>query len=446
MHPFIDLVFNDFFIYFNMSLKPFVLVIATLCVNLASGQIYSDTLKINLDSAERAFLRNNYSLLAQKYNIDAQKALIIQARLWPNPNFSIERGPVIPLYDPQSNFPHSNFFLNSENAASLSQLILLAGKRNKQIRMAEANATIAEYQFFDLLRTLKYTLRTDFFNIYYLMESAKVYDTEIRALQEIVSAFAQQEGKGYISKKEVVRIKAQLYSFQSEYNDLILQINDAESELRLVLQLKPTIYVSPILDSNTINGLDPLKYSLTVLMDSAYKNRTDLQIARMNNTFNKLNYSYQKALAVPDLTASASYDKQGSYALYYNSIGVSMDLPFFNRNQGNIKSAKAQIANTDALEKSTEATVKENVSHALQKALAENKLFQSIDPGFSNDFERLMHEVLSNYEKRNISLLDFLDFYDSYKQNVLQFNSIKYNRIQAFEDLNFYTGTEFFQP
>jgi cobalt-zinc-cadmium efflux system outer membrane protein len=166
----------------------------------------------------------------------------------------------------------------------------------------------------------------------------------------------------------------------------------------------------------------------------------------MNNTFNKLNYSYQKALATPDLTASVSYDKQGSYALYYNSIGVSMDLPFFNRNQGNIKSAKAQIANTEALEKSTAATVEENVNHALQKAIAENKLFLGIDSGFSNDFEGLMHEVLSNYEKRNISLLDFLDFYDSYKQNVLQFNSIKYNRIQAFEDLNFYTGTEFFQP
>jgi len=58
----------------------------------------------------------------------------------------------------------------------------------------------------------------------------------------------------------------------------------------------------------------------------------------------------------------------------------------------------------------------------------------------------LMHEVLINYQRRNIGLLEFLDFYDSYKQNVLQINSIKYNRVQAFEDINYYTGTEFFQP
>ncbi len=403
-----------------------------------------DTLPLRLNDAERIFLDSNYQLLAQKYNIDAQKALIIQARLWPNPNLSISRGPVIPIYDPNSQYPHSNFFFHSENSVSLSQLILLAGKRNKQIKLAQANSTLSEYQFFDLIRTLKYTLRTDFFNIYYLQQSAKVYDAEIRALQQIVSAFAQQEGKGYIAEKEVVRIRAQLYSFQSEFNDLINQINDIESELRLVLQVKPFVYIDPMPDSVSVNTLDPSKFPLSTLIDSAYHNRTDLQIARINTSINRLNYNYQKALAVPDLTVGFSYDEQGSYANNFTAIGASMDLPFLNRNQGNIKSAKALIANTAALEKSTVATVDENVNRSLQKAFAQDKLFKGIDPKFSDDFERLMHEVLINYQRRNIGLLDFLDFYDSYKQNVLQINSIKYNRVQAFEDINFYTGTNFF--
>jgi cobalt-zinc-cadmium efflux system outer membrane protein len=410
----------------------------------ASAQPPMDTIHLSLQSAEKIFLDSNLQLLAQRYNIDANRALIIQARLWPNPNLSYSRGPVIPLYDPNSQYPHSNFFHNSENAASLSQLILLAGKRNKQIKLAEANTRLAEYQFFDLLRTLKYTLRTDFFNIYYLQRSAKVYDAEIRALQQIVEAFARQQGKGYISEKEVVRIRAQLYSFQSEYNDLINQINDTESELRLVLQVKPAVYIDPVPDSTTTNGLDPSRYALTTLLDSAVHNRTDLQIARQNTTINKLNYNYQRALAVPDLTVDASWDRQGSYATNFNAIGVAMDLPFFNRNQGNIKSAKAQIANTAATEKSTQATVEENVTRSLQKAFAQQKLYQSIDPKFTGDFQRLMNEVLINYQKRNLSILEFLDFYDSYKQTVLQVNSIQYNRIQAFEDLNYYTGTNFF--
>ncbi|HEY4874573.1 MAG TPA: TolC family protein, partial [Puia sp.] len=330
------------------------------CVFMYSAtmaQVSADTIELKLPEAEKTFLDSNLQLLAQHYNIDAQRALIIQAKLWPNPNFSISHG----LYSGTLNqfFPTG---ANDETAATLSQLILLAGKRNKQIKLAQENTKLSEYQFFDLLRTLKYTLRTDFFNIFYLQKSATVYDAEIKALQQIVNAFAEQEGKGYISQKEVVRIRAQLYSFQSEYNDLLNQINDVESELKLVLQLKPNKYINPVPDSSIIATLDPNKYALNELVDSAYKNRTDLQIARTNSNINKLNYDYQKSLAVPDLTLSLGYDEQGGFLANYLGIGAAIDLPIFNRNQGNIKSAKAMIALSNANEKSTMATVEENVN------------------------------------------------------------------------------------
>lgn len=409
----------------------------------SDSRLFTDSTKMTLDSAEGIFLRNNFLLLAQRYNVDATKALVIQARLLPNPNFSFSRGPLIPINDPISNFKHSTFVYNSENAASISQLILLAGKRNKQIKIAEANARLAEYQFYDLIRTLKYTLRTDFFNIYYLQQSARVYNKEISSLQQVVNAFKEQNGKGYISEKEVIRVKAQLYSLLSEYNYLINTINDTESELRMVLQVK-NMFVIPLINQTKIRNLDPSQYPLNTLIDTAYKNRTDLQIAKTNTDISKLNYSYQKALAVPDLTASLAYDKQGSYAQGYNSAGIAIDLPFFNRNQGNIKSAKLMIDVNTAAQKNVESTVEENIYRSLQKAYDNHKLYQNRDPKFESDFERLLNEVLINYQKRNLGLLDFLDFYDSYKQNMLQINTLNFNRVSTFEDLNFYTGANFF--
>ncbi|HLK28551.1 MAG TPA: TolC family protein [Puia sp.] len=416
-----------------------VLILISSFFYSASAQIPMDTLRITLSDAEKMFVDSNYQLLAQKYNIDAQKALVLQAKLYPNPNFSISHA----LYSGtlKQFFPTG---ANDETAATLSQLIILANKRNKQIKLQQANVQLSEYQFFDLMRTLKYTLRTDFFNIYYLQESSKVYDEEINALQKVVNAFIQQEGKGYISEKEVVRIKAQLYNLQNEYGALVNQINDVESELKLILQTKADKYILPIPDSVLINNLDPNKYALNVLIDSAYKNRTDLQIAKSNTEINKLNYNYQKSLAVPDVTLSLGYDEQGSFLSNFVGIGASIDLPFFNRNQGNIKSAKAMIDYSNATQKSTQATVDQNVARALQKAFTQDKLFRNVDPKFLNDFDRLMHEVLAHYQRRDISILDFLDFYDSYKQNALQINSIKFSRVSAFEDINFYTGTNFY--
>lgn len=423
-----------------MQKKWIVLILGSFFINLlVEAQPRQDSLRLTLPEAEKMFLDSNYQLLAARYNIDASKALIIQARLWPNPNFSI--GHTLYSGTLKQFFPLG---VNDETTAGLSQLILLAGKRNKQVKLAQAGAQLTEYQFFDLMRTLKYTLRTDFFQIYYLQQSAKVYDEEIRALQQIVHAFNEQAGKGYIAEKEVIRIRAQLYSFQSEYSDLLVQINAVQSELRLILQAKPSVFINPATDSVVLDKLDPTQFPMTTLMDSAYRNRTDLQIARTNTNISRLNYDYQKALAVPDLSLSVGYDEAGSFLNNYVGIGASIDLPFFNRNQGNIKSAKVQIASALASQKSTQATVEENVSASLQKAFAQDKLYRTIDPKFQGDFQRLLHEVVTNYQKRNISLLDFLDFYDSYKQNTLQLNSIQLNRVSAFEDINYYTGTNFF--
>jgi len=99
----------------------------------------------------------------------------------------------------------------------------------------------------------------------------------------------------------------------------------------------------------------------------------------------------------------------------------------------------------EASYESTRATVNEQIYSALLKAMENEKLLKSRDSSFESDFTRLLSEVLKNYQVRNISLLDFLDFYDSYKQNTLQINAINFNRVSAFIDLNFYSGIDYFK-
>ncbi len=167
-----------------MALFPALAISLTLtALSTFAQQPRQDTLRLNLNDAEKMFLDSNLQLLAQRYNIDANQALVVQARLYPNPNFSIGHT----LYSAQLRqfFPTG---INDETTMQLDQEILIAGKRNKAVKLAQANVELSQNQFFDLLRTLKYTLRTDFFQIYYQQQSAKVYDAEIKALSQIVNA------------------------------------------------------------------------------------------------------------------------------------------------------------------------------------------------------------------------------------------------------------------
>jgi len=417
----------------------FVALCALVIIEAKAQTIKPDTLNIKLDSLENRFLQKNLLLLAQRYNIDAQKALVTQAKLFPNPTLSF--GTVMYQTATKQYFPMGK---DGEISGGISQVILLAGKHNKQVKLALTNASISEYQFYDLIRTLKLSLQNDFFNIYFLQKSAKVYGVEIESLKQVCDAFAQQKGKGYVSEKEVIRVKAQLYNLESEYNDLKLQINGIQSELRLLLQAS-NVYINPIVDESTLSQLNPQKYPLSVVLDSAYSTRPDLKIAKLNTDLSKQNYNLQKAMAVPDVTLQLGYDQQGGYVKNLTTLGLAFELPVLNRNQGNIKSAKSMIKFNEASYESTRATVNEQIYSALLKAMENEKLLKSRDSSFESDFTRLLSEVLKNYQVRNISLLDFLDFYDSYKQNTLQINAINFNRVSAFIDLNFYSGIDYFK-
>jgi cobalt-zinc-cadmium efflux system outer membrane protein len=420
MRPSSLLVFFSIFSFFFLLQK-------------ASAQT-TDTLKITLDRAEDQFLKNNLQLVIQRYNMDNASAEIITARLFQNPNFSYNNG----LY--ATGVPNAY----SEQSFGLSQLFSIAGKRNKNVQLAKLGAEQSKYQFFDLLRTLKFTLRNDFYNIYFQQQSAKVYDQEIGSLKKTLEVFKQQYAAGNIAEKEVLRIQSQLYTLQVEYNSLQTSIDTVQSEFKLLIKAKPDVYVEPQVNYDLDNKNVVAAVSYQTLLDSAYVNRYDLKLAKTAIDYNNANLVLQKATAVPDVSLSLNYDKLGAYGQNFLGAGIAVDLPFFNRNQGNIKQAHIAIDQSKIQLQDKQDQIESDVASNYKNALRLEQLNNSFDPAFKDNFTHLIQEVAKNYEKRNISLLEFLDFYDSYKTNVLQLNTLRFNRVMSLEQINFITGTPFF--
>jgi cobalt-zinc-cadmium efflux system outer membrane protein len=391
-----------------------------------------DTLKLTVRQAENQFIKNNLSLIISRYNIDNASAQIITARLFQNPDFSFSNG------------IHATGVSNpfSEQSASVSQLFYTAGKRNKNIQLAKIGVEQAKFQFFDLLRTLKFTLRNDFYTIYYNEQSAKVYNEEITSLSKTLGVFKEQYTKGNIAQKEVLRIQSQLYSLQTEYNSLLAGIDTTESELKLLIKVSPKTYVEPVVTPDDKEMVSQVPYQQ--LLDSAYVNRYDLRYSKAAVDYSDMNLKLQKATAVPDVSLSFNYDKLGSYGNNFMSAGIAFSLPFFNRNQGAIKQAHIAVDQSKVQLQSQQDQVESDVATNYKGALRLEQLYNSFDPQFKNDFTHLIQEVFKNYEKRNISMLEFLDFYDSYKTNTLQMNSLQLNRVLSLEQLNYATGTSFF--
>lgn len=409
-----------------------LLIITAFSARAQSPQ--NDTLKLSIKQAEDQFLKNNLQLIIQHYNIDNASAQVITARLFPNPDFSFANG----IY--ANDVPNAY----NEQTFSVSQLFTTAGKRNKNIQLAKIGVEQTKFQFFDMLRTLKFTLRNDFYTVYFQRQSALVYDQEIGSLNKTLAAYKEQYAKGNIAEKELLRIQAQLYSLQAEYNTLQTGIDTTESELKMMLRVPPHTAIDPQVTED-ITGKDIVStVPYQRLLDSAYVNRYDLRYSKATVDYNNMNLQLQKATAVPDVSVSLNYDKLGAYGTNFLGAGIEFSLPFFNRNQGAIKQAQIAIDQSKVQLQNQQNTVENDVATNYKIALRLEKLYNSFDPKFKQDFTHLIQEVVKNYEKRNISMLEFLDFYDSYKTNTLQLNSLLLSRVTSLEQLNYVTGTPFF--
>ena len=395
-----------------------------------------DTLKITVKEAEDQFLKNNLQIIIQRFNVDNAGAQVITARLFANPDFNFNNG------------IHTNDVTQGpaykDQSVTLSQLFTTAGKRNKNIQLARLGVEQAKDQLFDLLRTLKFTLRADFYTLYFDEQSAKVYNDEINSLKKTLTVFKEQYARGNVAQKEVLRIQSQLYTLQAEYNNLQVSIDTVQREFKILVKAKPGADVQPVYSYDLAGKSVVENVPYQTLLDSAYVNRFDLKLAKAAIDYSNINLQLQKATAVPDFSLSLNYDKYGGYGTNFLGAGIEFSLPFFNRNQGNIKQARIAIDQSQLQLQSQQDKMESAVATDYKGALRLEKLYNSFDPQFKQDFNHLIQEVFKNYEKRNISMLEFLDFYDSYKTNTLQLNTIELNRVISLEQLNYDTGTLFF--
>lgn len=413
---------------------------ALLITTIASAQTKKN-IQLSLPDAEKYFVQNNYQLIAQQYQTDQARADVITARLFDNPEISYENL----LYNHETKKFLGTSMATGQYQASLSQMIKLARKRNKNIQLATSGVKLAEYQYFDLMRTLRFNLNATFYKTYYNQQSAKVYEQQINALKLLLNANEQQLKLGNVAVKDIIRIKSLLYTLQGEYSSLMNEIEDSQTEIKLMTNLPADADLVLMVKPEEEQNYQPDKQVYTNLLDSARNNRADMQLAKTGIEYATNNLKLQQANAVPDVELSLVYDLKGSYPENYTGIGIKFPLPLFNRNQGEIKKARIALDAGKIQLQQQGATLENEVYNSYTSALRIEHLYQGFDKSFNADFDKLIAEVIKNFKNRNIGMIEFLDFYDSYKASTLQMNNLKYERMNAKEELNFVTGSNIFK-
>lgn len=425
------------------------ITIFLICTSLhrASGKD-KEQVSLTPNQIESIFFKQNLELIAESMNISIAQASITQAKLWDNPTLSVgdmnlwstttqrngEATIIPPLF--------GSFARNTQFSIELSQMIQTAGKRSKYVSIEKSGKEISTIQFEELLRLLKTELRKTINEMIYINASLDITKMQYDTLNDLIRKYDVQLALGNFSKRELMRLQAALLDIEQEMNTLCIDANNKEKILKALLccNSNTTIIIQTETDLVLPN---PNKYTPSSLIKEAILSRpdyklVDLEIERSNKTI-----KYEKAMRVPDVTVSTSYDRAGGVWNNFIGFGVSMDIPLLNRNQGNIKKAQIEKHQKEIIKQNLQLSIEHEVIEAYDNyCLFYNFYKKTKDNPIIEELDTMQKIYTKNLLDKNISMLEFIDFLDTYKSNKQAWFTAKLNVSNQLEELRYIIGND----
>jgi cobalt-zinc-cadmium efflux system outer membrane protein len=364
--------------------------------------------RITLDQAEHMALVHNRQLKADLTLISQSKAKEITAGLRPNPVFDTD-ALFLPFFSPQY-LTADNLNTNSEFDAGISYKFELYGKRKARIHAAQAATAVTSSVVRNDERMLRYSVAAQFIGVLYAESKLRFAEQDLATFDKSLAIGKKQYQAGSISHGSLLKLQLQRLLFETDLTSAQVAVIQAKNNLRQLVgfdALPQNFEVIGNLHANNPGG------GLLDLEAEALKTRPDLQASRQFITQAQSDYHLAKAYAHPDLGTTVDYTHLS--AMNDLSAYATIGIPIFNRNQGNIARAGAQITQANEQERAAEQLVLTQVRSAYaqeQSALQVVNLYRS---GYLKEAQQSLSISRYAYLRGDTSLLNFLDAERSYR-------------------------------
>lgn len=393
--------------------------------------------QMSLLDCENAFQTNNLQLLAEQYNINIADADILQAKIWELPQLS----GYVNGYNPEN---RKVFNVGKAKGFEVTQLIYMGGKKKNEIAFAKSNKELAQLQFSQLLVELRMQLHTNYYNLYY--EKLKLENTnkQLGYMNDLLKAYKIQSAKGNVSLKDEVRLQSIVIQLNNDKVRINKNILEFEQNLKVLTGITESIEpqisdleAKEILASQPFGNEDDLKRK-------ALENNADYLFNLKLIENSKLYAQWQKSLNIPDLNLGAEYDQASGTFNNEINLKVGIPIPLWKSNKGNVEKANYAILQNQRNADFQKLNLETKVESAFQIWRNQYDQLAEIKSKDLDNLDLVYNGMLKNFRNGNISLIEFTDFMESYRQTALQIYDMKNDLIQSAEQLNQLVQTKIF--
>jgi len=364
---------------------------------------------LTVDQAVAYALEHNGELLAARKEIEAASALVKQATLRANPKVDANVSKTITGTD-------NNVILNGMLPLELG------GRRPARIRVAERELEMRRQDVTNRERMLAADVRAKFGEALAAILKLGFDEDLIATSQRGYNLVAARVTEGGTAPLEQNMVLVELNRLRSMRETAEGKTQIEMLELRNLIGMSPDEPVRLRGDFNDV--IIPLS-SLAEATDRALSDRPDLKLAKAAESFAEARIEQARAEGRLDASLIAGYQRMdSSYPLngindagqlspirstfHYFTVGVSLDLPVRNKNQGAIEAAVAEAEGIKRRREFLELTVRREVASAYAQYNSAARAAEIFRVGVKDQANANLDIVRQTYELGSKTLIDYL--------------------------------------
>jgi cobalt-zinc-cadmium efflux system outer membrane protein len=308
---------------------------------------------LTLEAATEQFLRRNLAVEAARFEVGVAEAERVGARLRPRPGLTVTAENVKLSGDT----PFNRLY---EVGLTVEQPIELGNRQSLRAEVAERTVTVAEARLTEVLQRRLFDLRRTYYEASLASALHSIARENRENFSELVRFNTVRFEEGYIAEGELIKVRLERIKFDSNVAQAALALRQAN--VRLLELLGESEYERAAnLEVITRMEAGRAQLDLAALRQTALANRADIKVAEAQGALTGSISELERSRGKGDVTPYAGYRRVG----VDNTVvaGVTVPLPFGNRNQVGVARAEAE-----------ERVAEANVRLARNRALAEVEL------------------------------------------------------------------------
>jgi outer membrane protein, heavy metal efflux system len=395
---------------------------------------------LTLDAAIERLVAENLDLRAQFHEIPKATADLLTASLRANPIFYAD-GQLIPYGNYSENRPGGQ----TQYDINVTYPLDVSHKRQARTRVACQAKRVLEAQYQDAVRQQIDSLYDAYVDVLGARETVRYAKASVTGLTQLLEKTERLLRGGERTRGEVERVRVQLDSARIGQVDAEESLRNAKRTLAPLLRLPPTEAES-LEVRGTINDTVPPPPPGEELVRMALESRPDLVALRLGIGLAEADARLARAERFQDVyLLYQPYTFQNNAPMNAKSahswaLGVTVPLPLYNRNQGNIMRARVNVSQTKTQLAAAELRVATEVRQAEREYSVTRAAVAHIERDLLPGARRIRDETMRRYDRGEAALIDYLVAQREYNDIVRQYRDTQVRHRRSMLDLNTAVG------